>query len=93
VVEDQGEKNYEVFLKSPSWPLSSLALLSVSWRPGPCVQVDNPYKQKNKFFVEGEDGEDSATHAFDAPDKLCLVQVRWASASVQTYRIGTYGQK
>ena len=29
---------------------------------------------------------------FDGPDKLCLVQVRWASACVQTYRIGTYGQ-
>ena len=53
--------------------------------------VDNPYKQTDKHLAEEEEEDDMNVHTFDAPDKLCLVQVRWASASVQTYRIGTYG--
>ena len=55
--------------------------------------IDNPYKHTDKHLAEDEDEEDTHGHMFDAPDKLCLVQVRWASASVQTYRVGTYGNK
>jgi hypothetical protein len=55
--------------------------------------VDNPYKHTDKHLAEEEEEDDMNVHTFDAPDKLCLVQVRWASASVQTYRIGTYGNK
>jgi hypothetical protein len=53
--------------------------------------VDNPYKHTDKFLAE--DGDDTAALRLDAPDKLCLVQVRWASSCVQTYRIGTYGKQ
>jgi hypothetical protein len=57
--------------------------------------IDNPYKHTEKFLAEGEDGESglAAEPTFDAPDKLCLAQVRWASNCVQTYRIGTYGHE
>ena len=52
--------------------------------------VDNPYKHTDKFLAD--DGEDASALGLEAPDKLCLVQVRWASSCVQTYRIGTYGK-
>ena len=55
--------------------------------------VDNPYRHTDKGLAEFENGEEAFAHTFDAPKKLCLVQVRWASACVQTYRIGTYGQQ
>ena len=63
-------------LKSHSF-LVKLATLAIALTLENFCQfyVDNPYRHTDKFLAENEHGEEVMGHTFDAPDKLCLVQV------------------